>query len=151
MAAPESFGINAAVRQPWRDFLDEIAPLRADLHRYCCGLTGSIWDGEDLTQDTLARVFVQMGKNNVDLHNPRAYLIRTATHIWIDGLRRARIERQYTQELATEALGSADANPDQLRIAREAACHLFAHLAPQERAAVLLKDVLGYSLDEAAG
>lgn len=144
------FAINAEVRRPWRAFVDEIAPLRPDLHRYCCGLTGSIWDGEDLVQDTLARVFAQMGKNNPDLLNPRAYLIRTATHIWIDRLRRAKVERAHAQELAVEAQDRDDADPDQIRAVREAASHLFLHLPPQDRAAVLLKDVLDYSLEEAA-
>jgi DNA-directed RNA polymerase specialized sigma24 family protein len=48
-------------------------------YRYCRRLTGNIWDGEDLLQDALMRVFSLLGKIDADL-NPRAYLIRTATN-----------------------------------------------------------------------
>jgi DNA-directed RNA polymerase specialized sigma24 family protein len=32
--------------------------LRPELHRYCARLMGSVIDGEDVVQDTLARAFV---------------------------------------------------------------------------------------------
>ena len=49
MAEPESpFAVQKDVRVPWRKYLDELAPLRPDLHRYCVRLTGNVWDGEDL-------------------------------------------------------------------------------------------------------
>lgn len=151
MGEPAKFSVNGEVRRPWRAFIDEIAPLRPELHRYCCGLTGSIWDGEDLVQETLARVFAQMGKNDPDLLNPRAYLIRAATHLWIDRIRRAKLERAYAEELGADAKEGDAHDADQVRAVREAANHLFLHLPPQERVAVLLKDVLDYSLEEAAG
>jgi RNA polymerase sigma-70 factor, ECF subfamily len=134
------------VRNPWRAFIDEIAPLRPDLHRYCCGLTGNVWDGEDLLQDTLVRVFGLLGKINADVQHPRAYLIRAATHLWIDRVRRAGVERAHADAEAKQPLASADA-AEGLAV-REAAGELFSCLAPQERAAVLLKDVLDFSLEE---
>lgn len=146
-AKGEGFAVQAAVRTPWRAFIDEIAPLRPDLHRYCCGLTGNVWDGEDLLQDTLVRVFGLLGKINADVHHPRAYLIRVATHLWIDRVRRSGVERAHAQaEPGSEADGAA-VDP---RAVREAASELFVQLAPQERAAVLLKDVLDFSLEESA-
>jgi DNA-directed RNA polymerase specialized sigma24 family protein len=51
------FAVQPEVRGPWRRYLDALAPLRPDLHRYCCRLTGNVWDGEDLAQDALLRVF----------------------------------------------------------------------------------------------
>jgi DNA-directed RNA polymerase specialized sigma24 family protein len=36
-------------------FLELVAELRPELHRYCARLTGSIIDGEDVVQDTLAK------------------------------------------------------------------------------------------------
>ena len=78
MAAEDAtFAVQAEVRDPWRRFIDDLAPLRPDLFRYCCGLTGNVWDGEDLAQDTLLRVFGQLGKINADLAHPRAFLIRS--------------------------------------------------------------------------
>jgi hypothetical protein len=37
-----TFAVQATVRTPWRAFIDEIAPLRPELYRYCCGLTGNV-------------------------------------------------------------------------------------------------------------
>ena len=65
------------------------------LHRYCCRLTGNVWDGEDLMQDALLRVFGLLGKIDRDLENPKAYFIRTATHLWIDQQRRLALHRQW--------------------------------------------------------
>jgi RNA polymerase sigma-70 factor (ECF subfamily) len=144
----ETFAAQAQARGPWRRFIDEIAPLRPGLFRYCCGLTGNVWDGEDLVQDTLARVYSLMGKSNADLTHPRAYLMRAATHLWIDQIRRARLERAYAAAQPTEAIGGDD--PSQIVAVRSAANALFLALPPQERAAVLLKDVLDFSLEETA-
>src|SRR5262249_1689199 len=98
MANRSKFAVQGAVRPAWRKFIDEIEPLRADLFRYCCGLTGNVWDGEDLVQDVLARVFALMGRTNIELERPRAYLVRAATHLWFDRLRRTRLERSYADE-----------------------------------------------------
>lgn len=145
----EVFKTQADARGPWRAFVDEVAPLRPDLFRYCCGLTGNVWDGEDLAQDTLARVYSLMGKINADLRHPRAYLIRAATHLWIDRMRRGAVERAHAVSLAAEEPEAAD-DPAQVIAVRAAANALFLHLPPQERAAVLLKDVLDFSLEESA-
>jgi RNA polymerase sigma-70 factor (ECF subfamily) len=144
------FAVQGDVRGPWRRFIDELAPLRPDLFRYCCGLTGNVWDGEDLAQDTLLRVFGHLGKINADLREPRAYLIRSATHLWIDRVRRAGLERRHAEASAPPGEAVARDDPAQGVAVREAASHLFLHLSPQERAAVLLKDVLDFSLEETA-
>jgi len=148
MTDAQSFEVQAQVRGPWRKFVDDLAPLRPDLLRYCAGLTGNVWDGEDLLQDVLLRVFGALGKIDADLSHPRAYLIRTATNLWIDRLRRARLERAHAAEPVRDPPG-ADAS--QVVDVRAAANSLFLHLAPQERAAVLLADVLDFSLEETAG
>ena len=66
----DAFSVQGQVRRPWRDFLDRLAPLRPDLHRYCTRLTGNVWDGEDLVQDTLLRVFGQLGRLDANLEQP---------------------------------------------------------------------------------
>ena len=144
----EKFEIQSEVRKPWRRFIDEIAPLRPELFRFCCGLTGNVWDGEDLLQDTLLRVFGRLGKMDADLRHPRAYIVRAATHLWIDRLRHAGLERTHAQAKAD--LPAADDDPTLSLAVRQAANRLFLHLAPQERAALLLKDVLDISLEETA-
>ncbi|MGD2131938.1 MAG: sigma-70 family RNA polymerase sigma factor [Maricaulaceae bacterium] len=139
-----------AVRGPWRKYLDSLVAYRADLHRYCVRLTGSVWDGEDLMQDALVRVFSMLGKVDRNLENPRAYLIRTATNLWIDRVRRSAREQAMLaieQPQITEATTEEPAN---LGEHRDAAKALFQTLHPQERAAVLLKDVFDLSLEETA-
>jgi RNA polymerase sigma-70 factor (ECF subfamily) len=142
------FASQAGVRGPWRGYLDGIAAHRGDLHRYCVRLTGNVWDGEDLMQDTLVRVFALLGKIDAKLENPRAYLIRTAANLWIDRMRRAAREQA---ALALEAPETLSPPPASQAEQRDAARRLFQSLHPQERAAVLMKDVFDLSLEEVAG
>ena len=149
--ADSPFSVQAQVRAPWRQYLDSLAPLRPGLHRYCSRLTGNVWDGEDLAQDTLMRVFSLLGKIDADLENPRGYLIRTATNLWIDRTRRRRLEREFVAgERAGAASSSYPHDPARATEVREAASELLVRLAPQERAAVLLKEVFDLSLEETA-
>src|SRR5262245_36263291 len=97
MADEAIFAMQEEAQGAWRRFIDEVAPLRPALFRYCCGLTGNVWDGEDLAQDVLLRVFGNLGKINAPLTQPRAYLIRAATSLWIDRLRRLRLERAHSE------------------------------------------------------
>src|SRR5688572_2485805 len=133
--------LHAEVQRPWRRFLEEYEPLRPDLYRYCRFLTRSPWDAEDLVQDVLARAFVTLAGLSEAPANPRAWLFRVASNHWINQSKRSR-----------EALVSAaepSVQPDD-RAAREAAGSLVARLAPQERAAVVLKEVFDFSLEEIA-
>jgi len=146
-----AFAVQPQVRGPWRRYLDSLAPLRPALHRYCCRLAGNVWEGEDLAQDALVRVFGLLGKADAELRDPRAYLIRTATHLWIDRTRRRARERELIENERVEARQRDTAgDPAQGADVRRAAGELLARLAPRERAAVLLKDVFDLSLDEAA-
>lgn len=146
-----AFGVQSAIRGPWRRYLDALVPLRPALHRYCCGLTGNVWDGEDLVQDTLVRVFCLLGKTDAELRDPRAYLLRTATHLWIDRLRRRAREQALRAAAPREPeRPGATEGPVQGAALREAAGALLGRLAPRERAAVLLKDVFDLSLEETA-
>ncbi len=144
----DTFTVQADVRGPWRRFVDDIAPLRPDLFRYCRGLTGNVWDAEDLLQDALLRTFGALGKNDAELAHPRAYLTRVATHLWFDRLRRLRLERIQASRAETDPTAPDD--PAQVVAVRAAAAALFQALPPRERAAVLLKDVMDFSLEETA-
>lgn len=143
-----AFQVQADVRGPWRRYLDALAPLRPTLHRYCCRLTGNVWDGEDLMQDALLRVFGLLGKIDADLENPRAYFIRTATHLWIDRQRRNARDRAWRSSLADDDATSASA---EARVElRQAASALLKRLPPRERAAVLMREVLDLSAKDSA-
>ena len=154
MSESESpFAVQAEVRAPWRRYLDQLAPLRPELHRYCVRLTGSVWEGEDLVQEALLRVFSLLGKLDADvakLEQPRAYLVRTATRIWIDAQRRRRREREVLAEEGARDDAARPADPSRPAAVRDAAAGLLARLAPRERAALVMKDILDLSLEETA-
>src|SRR5688500_3923841 len=137
MSAPDDF--SRAVQVSWHGFLETFEPLRTDLYRYCRHLTRSPWDAEDLAQDVLARAFVLLGKVGAVPPNPRAWLFRVASNAWIDQQRRPR-----------GAPTESDAGEVDPRVTREAAGTLIARLAPQERAAVVLKDVFDLPIEDIA-
>lgn len=138
-------GLAGEVRQSLHRFLEVYQPLRSDLYRYCRCLTRSPWDAEDLAQDAMARAFVTLGRMGEAPPNPRAWLFRVASNLWIDAARRSRLDPPATWELAAEP--PAWHEP---RSAREAGGTLISRLAPQERAAVVLKDVFDLKIEEIA-
>lgn len=142
-----AFDVQSDVRAPWRRYVDALASFRPALHGYCCRLTGNVWDGEDLLQDTLLRVFGLLGKIDRDLENPKAYLIRTATHLWIDQQRRRALDRAFRGQ-HTSPDERSEAGPEQALEAERAMRGLIT-LAPRERAAVLLCEVLDLTANEA--
>ena len=132
------------LRASWKRFLDGYAPLRGALYRYCRHLTRSPWDAEDLAQETLARAFVTLAQLGAEPPNVQAWLFRVASNLWIDQMRRA--GRPFGS-LGREPEAQAGADPQEVR---EAAGTLIARLSPQERAALVLKDVFDHSLEEIA-
>ena len=133
-----------ALRESWQRYLDLLNPIRPGLYRYCRRLTGSVWDAEDLVQETLVRAFATLAKAHPGVEHPRAYLLRTATNAWIDTLRRRAGESLSPAE-PVAAAGAPD--PGALR---DAGAALMQRLSPQERAAIVLKEVFEVSLEEAA-
>jgi RNA polymerase sigma-70 factor, ECF subfamily len=132
------------VRKAWNEFIDQTQACRPSLYAYCRGLIGTIWDADDLVQETLVRTFVRFAEIHDQIDNPRAYLFRVASNIWIDRFRAQR-------EIATEEFIETQA-PDVVPSAeiRDAASRLIKTLPPQERAVVLLKDVFDMTLEETA-
>ncbi len=133
------------VKSSWQRFLDTFEPLRPDLYRYCRYLTRSPWDAEDLVQDAMARGFVTLGTLFHELASPRAWMFRVATNLWIDRTRRQQRERASLAAAPGDPVATVEP-----RGPREAAGTLLAQLAPQERAAVVLKDVFELSLEDIA-
>jgi RNA polymerase sigma-70 factor (ECF subfamily) len=131
--------LSITLKTTWQRFLDAFEPLRPELYRYCRYLTRSPWDAEDLLQDAFARGFVTLGCMTQDVPNPRAWLFRVASRLWIDRTRRMREEPGDVPE--TASFGEP-------RATREAAGTLISRLSPQERAAVVLKDGFDLSLEE---
>lgn len=130
------------VRSAWHRFVEEVESLRPDLYRYCRYLTRSPWEAEDLVQDTLAAAFVRLGCVGGTIHHPRAWLFRVASNRWLNHVQR-------TREIASGELVEGVQEPDP-GATREALEALVSLLSPQERAAVVLKDVFDFKLDEIA-
>ncbi len=137
------------LRAAWHRYVDMLAPLRPVLHAYCRRLAGNVWDAEDLVQDTLLRAFGHLGLINHDIRNPRAYLLRTATNVWVDELRRReRGSRPGTDDVAAVPVAGSD--PGAAAEVRDAGSRLLQRLSPQERAALVLKELFDMPLDEIA-
>jgi RNA polymerase sigma-70 factor (ECF subfamily) len=132
-----------AVRTTWQAFHDSIEDLRPELYRYCRHLTKSPYDAEDLVQDVLAKAFATLAGIFDEVENPRAWLFRVASNVWLDRVRRAR------EDLVAMVPDQA-APGHEPQLSREAAGTLLSQLAPQERAALVLKDVFDFSLEEIA-
>ena len=139
---PKRDSLSESLHGSWRTFVERCEPLRPELYRYCRYLAGSPWEADDLVQDTLMRAFVTLAHVHQEIRSPRAWLFRVASNLWLNRVRDAR-------EVTSELPERADSAPDP-RTTREAAGSLIAQLAPQERAAVVLKDVFELSLEETA-
>jgi RNA polymerase sigma factor (sigma-70 family) len=137
---------HAAVAEARDEFLATVATIRPALHRYCARLTGSVIEGEDIVQDTLAKAFYALAQ--LDEPPPlQPWLFRIAHNAALDFLKSH--GRRLTDPYAdlTEVAGYDDA-PDPFAT-RVALAHFLA-LPVIQRSAVILKDVLGLSLEDTA-
>jgi len=134
-----------------KKFLALVASIRPDLHRYCARMTGSISDGEDIVQDTLARAYYIVSELET-LPPLRPWLFRIAHNCAVDYLRRYERRMSEPLESASEVeAGETDVEDALLRTeAVHAAISRFVQLAPVQRSCVVLKDVLDHSLEEIA-
>jgi RNA polymerase sigma-70 factor (ECF subfamily) len=131
-----------------QNFERVLADLRPVLHRYCARMVGSAVDGEDVVQDALMKAFTARGSAGV-LDDVRAWLFRIAHNAALDFLRhRARRPALDTQHELDMIPAPAD-EPADPEIVRESLRH-FMRLPTLQRAAVILKDVLGHSVEEVA-
>jgi len=130
-------------------FLETISQLRPTLHRYCARMTGSVSDGEDVVQEALFHAYRKL--DTFDDDRPlKPWLFRIAHNRCIDFLRRRGVREGAETEAEADAPDSiAPVDPTGPALGR-AVEHLVLALPPKERACVLLKDVLDYSLEEIA-
>ena len=136
-----------AVRETALKALDRLAvEMRPQLHRYCARMTGSVIDGEDVLQDALLKAF-EAAPRTEPLDNPEGWLFRIAHNAALDFLRRrARHNAVHSDE-------DLDMIPALTSVVTEreivsASLGTFMRLTVAQRGAVILRDVLGYSVDE---
>ena len=126
--------------------------LRPELHRYCARLMGSVIDGEDVVQDTLARALATLDELE-ETPQLRPWLFRVAHNRAIDLLRSRALRKSEPIEAASDVADEASPDPTEVMMRQEAvetAVSRFAELPLPQRSVVILKDVLDESLKDIA-
>src|ERR1700675_1644609 len=125
-----------------------VGELRPKLHRYCARMTGSAVDGEDIVQDALIKALAALPSVGL-IGNPEGWLFRIAHNTALDFLRRRSRGPMMQHDEALDMIAAPDA-PDQNHEAATMSLRTFMRLPALQRSAVILKDVLGHSLEEVA-
>jgi RNA polymerase sigma-70 factor, ECF subfamily len=126
-----------------------IGELRPKLHRYCARMTGSVINGEDVLQDALAKA-VEAFPREGGIAQPQAWLFRVAHNEAMDFLRRRARDDAIKADVEVDTMIDPAPTPEE-RVAAAASLRTFAQLPVVQRSAVILMDVLGYSLEEISG
>jgi RNA polymerase sigma-70 factor (ECF subfamily) len=125
------------------EFEDRLKALRPRLHRYCARMTGSAVDGEDALQDALVKA-LHARAQGAEVDNIKGWLFRIAHNACLDFLRD---RSRHTVVPLTEDVEAAPI-PEANIVA--IGFQTFLRLPELQRCAVILKDVLGHSVDEIA-
>jgi RNA polymerase sigma-70 factor (ECF subfamily) len=125
-----------------------IAELRPKLHRYCARMTGSVIDGEDVMQQALVKA-VEAFPREGSIARTQAWLFRIAHNEGIDFVRRRGRQGASHAEEDSDIIDPAP-TPEE-KLAAASSLRIFARLPIVQRSAVILKDVLGYSIEETGG
>jgi RNA polymerase sigma-70 factor (ECF subfamily) len=134
---------------------------RRELQLHCYRMVGSLEESEDLVQETFLRAW-RRRETFEGRSTARAWLYRIATNACLDALSRRPRKPQggevlwlqpYPDELL-EGIAEPGAEPDAAVVEKETIELAFMvaiqHLAPRPRAALILRDVLGWSAKETA-
>ncbi len=154
---------------------DQLEPYRRELTGYCYRMLGSIYEAEDAVQETMLRAWRALATFE-DRAGLRPWLYRIATNVCLD-LLKARSRRALPMDVAPVATGElrrgdarpeetwvqpapdrlilpADGDPAEHAVSRESVRLAFIaalqHLAPRQRAVLILRDVLRWRAAEVA-
>jgi RNA polymerase sigma-70 factor (ECF subfamily) len=115
---------------------------KARLYSALCLVTRDRHEAEELTQDAFVRVLASW--HRVSIADPTAYLYRTAMNAF-------RSRRRRAATAVKRAIGASQPDDAFEQIeSMDAAVRALSSLSRQQRAAVVLMDLLGYSSEEAA-
>ena len=125
------------------EFEDRLKVLRSRLHRYCARMTGSAISGEDVLHNALVKA-LQARAEGVGVENLEGWLFRIAHNASLDFLRESSRNKvvPLTEDVEVAPLPESDI----VAIGFQT----FLRLPELQRCAVILKDVLGHSVDEIA-
>ncbi len=156
-------------------FSERFAPLRGEVHSHCYRMLGSLHDADDATQEVMLRAWRSIG-TFAGRSSPRTWLMRIATNVCLDFAGRAtaravpmdlgpasphavpdgrpRAEIAWVQPYPDRELaglqGSPHARYELWESVELAFITALQHLPANQRAALLLFDVLGFSAREIA-
>lgn len=125
------------------EFENRLKEFRPRLHRYCARMTGSGIDGEDILQDTLVKALNAQAEGT-QIDNFEGWLLRIAHNTSLDFLRR---------KARNNVVSLIDDPEDTTLPAADIASvsfQTFLQMPELQRCAVILKDVLGHSVEEIA-
>lgn len=125
------------------EFEGRLTALRPRLHRYCARMTGSTVDGEDVLQDTFVKALSARAEA-AGVDNFEGWLFRIAHNTSLDLLRRR--SRNTVVPLTEDFQAPPMPGADIVAVSFQT----FLQLPELQRCAVILKDVLGHSIDEIA-
>jgi len=127
-----------------QDFEHVLSAMRPRLHRYCARMTGSAVDGEDVVQEALIKA-VSAHAAVAGIDNIEGWLFRIAHNASLDFLR-ARARHDMVPFTGEADIAADQPDPDVASVS----FRTFLELPVPQRCAVVLKDVLGHSLEEVA-
>jgi RNA polymerase sigma factor (sigma-70 family) len=125
------------------EFEDRLKTLRPRLHRYCARMTGSAVSGEDVLQETLVKA-LHARTQGAAVDNLEGWLFRIAHNASLDFLREK--SRHTVVPLTEDVQAAPMPETDIVAIGFQT----FLRLPELQRCAVILKDVLGHSVEEIA-
>jgi RNA polymerase sigma factor (sigma-70 family) len=125
------------------EFEDRLTALRPRLHRYCARMTGSAVDGEDVLQDALVKALRARAEGG-GVDNLEGWLFRIAHNASLDFLRQR--SRNAVVQLSEDLEETPVPETDMVSVG----FRTFLQLPELQRCAVILKDVLGHSVDDIA-
>lgn len=129
---------------PARDFESFFEAERGRLFRMLVLVTGSAHEADDLVQDAFVKLWERWGRVS-QLENPIGYLHRTAMNLF-------RSRYRHAAYVAKRRLSFGREGPDPLVAveAKDDALRMLRALTRRQRAAIVLTELLGYTVAEAA-
>ena len=123
-----------------------MAEVRPRLHRYCARMVGSVFDGEDVLQEALAKAAEALPAVG-NVAKAEGWLFTIAHNTALDTLRRRKRRAEVVLEDDSSELPNTSPEADSW-VAATASLATLMQLPVLQRATVVLTDVLEYSLSE---
>jgi len=125
------------------EFELRLKALRPRLHRYCARMTGSSVTGEDVLQEALIKA-LHARDQGTEVENFEAWMYRIAHNASLDFL------REKSRDTVIPLTDDVEAPPLPEAYVVAISFQTFLRLPELQRCAVILKDVLGHSIEEIA-